>query len=180
MAKRIKRLHLLVDNSVDEFARMCAVDTIERTFNLELELAPLEVDLRIAYSSHRGQYDAEKLLGILASAITDSLFMAILCRDIFVSGLNFVFGVALPYKGCIMSTWRLRNSDQNLYYARISKTVKHELGHVFGLSHCSRRCVMVFANSLLELDLKFDDFCSKCKQYLLGINILRKPGNAVV
>ncbi|MCR8453879.1 MAG: hypothetical protein NDP13_02715 [Crenarchaeota archaeon] len=173
-------LYLLVDESVDDLAKEFAVETIEKFFNLRLKLAPLKINLKIAYDRYRRQYNAENLLNVVASGIIDGLFMVMLHRDIFVPGLNYVFGVALPFVGCVISTWRLKSPDQNLYHARVSRTIKHELGHVFGLLHCNRRCVMVFANSLLELDLKFDDFCDKCKRYLLGMNILRKFSDTIV
>jgi len=39
----------------------------------------------------------------------------------------------------------------------------HELGHTFGLTHCSDpKCVMYFSNSVRNIDMKTDNLCSSC------------------
>jgi archaemetzincin len=43
----------------------------------------------------------------------------------------------------------------------------HELGHVWGLGHCTRRdCVMWFSNTLAETDRKGSTFCERCARQL--------------
>jgi len=99
-------------------------------------------------------------------------FLGVVSEDIFVDGLNFVFGVAQIGKGAVISTFRLGfSSDESLFKLRLEKTIKHELGHVFGLEHCTNNCVMRFANSLYELDLKPNSYCSKCYKYLKSVNV---------
>ena len=91
--------------------------------------------------------------------------------DIYASGLNFVFGEADPSSGvAVVSLWRLRQErhglpeDKNLFRQRALKEAVHELGHIFGLSHCpDLRCVMHFSNSLADTDRKEPNFCSKCQ-----------------
>jgi len=85
-------------------------------------------------------------------------------EDIYVPDMNFVFGLASSDGGCaIVSTNRLKSIDPGMFRGRLLKEVVHELGHVFGLSHCpDRRCVMHFSNSLQDTDLKSSEMCSNC------------------
>jgi archaemetzincin len=43
----------------------------------------------------------------------------------------------------------------------------HELGHTFGLVHCSNpRCVMYFSSSVRNIDVKTNNFCDSCAMLL--------------
>ncbi len=88
--------------------------------------------------------------------------------DIYSDGLNFVFGIASPvYLSAVVSYHRLVSHDRELFRSRIRKEVTHEMGHVFGLEHCTTPgCVMNFSNSLFEVDLKGEDFCPVCRRKL--------------
>jgi archaemetzincin len=47
------------------------------------------------------------------------------------------------------------------------KEAIHELGHSYGLAHCSRpKCVMFFSNSLQDTDRKRSAFCVDCRMKL--------------
>jgi len=100
----------------------------------------------------------------LARKPQDSLFvLAITPYDLYSDGLNFVFGVAYPFRGAVVSYARLLSDDQELTLSRFRKEVTHELGHVFGLPHCpDPKCVMHFSNSLADTDFKGEDFCPDC------------------
>jgi len=89
--------------------------------------------------------------------------------DLYTPGLNFVFGIASPEPpAALVSYARLKDPDEKLFISRVRKEVTHELGHSFGLSHCSvPGCVMNFSNSLAEVDLKGEDFCPSCREKLL-------------
>jgi len=95
--------------------------------------------------------------------------------DLYVSSLNFVFGLAdQENRRAIIALPRLRQSyyglpdDTDLFKQRALKEAVHELGHVFGMRHCDdRRCVMAFSNSLADTDCKSHDFCSRCRRQLL-------------
>ena len=108
-----------------------------------------------AFSSQNGGLD--RVLGIVD-------------LDVFVPSLNFVFGEATcPGKVALISLWRLRPefygnaSDMELFLERSLKEAVHELGHTFGLNHCSRAsCVMHFSNSILDTDKKQSLFCDEC------------------
>lgn len=60
--------------------------------------------------------------------------------------------------------------DRAKYYRRILTEAVHELGHAFGLPHCTiPTCVMYFSNSIDDTDRKGYNFCKRCKTRLQNI-----------
>lgn len=116
----------------------------------------LELD-KECFSEDRNQYNADLLLSKMKQK---DLFLWIVHEDLYSDNLNFVFGCAVPFKGAVLSTFRLRSRDL------IEKEAIHEIGHVLGLDHCNNRCVMMFSNSLYEALLKPRSLCSFCKEKL--------------
>jgi len=98
------------------------------------------------------------------------ILVGITSEDLYVSGLNFVFGQAkINGNACIVSFHRLRPefygsiANRDLLKKRLRKEIIHELGHVIGLFHCSdRRCVMSFSNSIYDVDYKGERICGNC------------------
>lgn len=127
----------------------------------------------ITYNSYREQFNADLILRVLEDKSRDLFFLGIVSEDIYIEGLNYVFGLAKLRKGAIVSTFRLCfMADDDLFHTRLKKTIKHELGHVFGLMHCKNACVMRYANSLEELDAKPRDFCDNCNNHLKVLGVL--------
>ena len=104
-----------------------------------------------AYNKVRKQYNA-----ILLAENLPSYSLWIVDKDIYVRGMNFVFGVALKNRA-VVSTYRLPEEI-------IAKEAIHEIGHIFGLEHCNNKCVMQFSNSLPEAIRKPDYLCHKCRE----------------
>lgn len=102
--------------------------------------------------------------------------------DIFVPELNFVFGEAeCPGKAALISLLRLKpefygeRPNVEVFLERSTKEAVHELGHTFGLRHCSNPfCVMFFSNSIFDTDRKQSLFCNKC--YLKVETVIKKLG----
>ena len=126
-----------------------------------------------AYDQRRHQYRAEAFLGLArrAAGAAGKRVLGVTDRDLYAEGLNFVFGLAeSPGRAAVISLTRLRQSDDAARQrARVVKEAVHELGHTFGLDHCSDpRCVMYFSNTLADTDRKGREFCPSCRAQLGG------------
>jgi len=126
-----------------------------------------------AYDRRRGQYHAEAFLGVARrmAGTAGKRVLGVTDRDLYAEGLNFVFGLAeSPGRAAVISLARLRETDNvTRQRARAAKEAVHELGHTFGLDHCSDpRCVMHFSNTLVDTDRKGTEFCPSCRARLGG------------
>jgi len=129
-----------------------------------------------AYSQEREQYLSTILLDELAVLRRSDkrARLGVTAVDLFVPGLNFVFGEASSAERvAVFSVARLgpvRNGEPTsapLFGRRSVTEAVHELGHAFGLGHCTRQdCVMWFSNTLSETDRKGDQFCRRCARQL--------------
>ncbi|WP_284462349.1 archaemetzincin [Chryseobacterium sp.] len=86
---------------------------------------------------------------------------------------NYVFGLASYENGVgVTSIYRFANgnltdSNFNDSLVRLMKISSHEIGHMFGISHClNANCVMNGTNSLTETDYHFARACSLCQMKL--------------
>lgn len=143
---------------------------LERVYGYTCRVAP---PLQIPESSHnlqRGQYNAEVLVAEIAEKIPVDAkrLLCVVDVDLFVPGLNFVFGLASG-NNAVISLVRLRpeyyreRKNEYLFRERALKEAIHELGHTFGLHHCPDiRCIMHFSNRLEDTDIKGPGFCKVC------------------
>jgi len=132
-----------------------------------------------AYDSERKQYQADEMLEhvyLKVQNLEEGKVLGVTPKDLYSGNLNFVFGQArCPGKACIISLHRLRpefygqGENNELYVARAAKEAAHELGHTFGLGHCTNpECVMSFSNSIVDVDRKELKFCEECGKRLSG------------
>ncbi len=126
-------------------------------------------------NEHRNQLEASCVARLVRSLVSfDRVALGIVGWDAYIPGLNFVFGLALPYAlVATVYTPRLKlSANQRLFSERLMKEVMHELGHVYGLEHCPNRlCVMSFSNSLMEVDIKKPAFCEHCAAKLAKLGL---------
>jgi len=147
-------------------------EELKKIFPFEIDIVDLDLDISDSYSPERKQYHSTKIIET-ALNLTDFAAGKVLIiteMDLFVPVLTFVFGEAqLNGKHSIISACRLHEefytgvTNNELLFSRIKKESLHELGHNFGLLHCfDWDCVMHSSNSIEEVDIKGDTYCSHC------------------
>jgi archaemetzincin len=133
------------------------------------------------FDSKRNQYQSHYLLSWLQQTLAPSSstkLLAVCDFDAYFGNYNFCFGEAiiggrvaavylerlLPY-----SSKSDNNKDSNdnklqtLFRDRLVKEAIHELGHTFGLRHCSLgSCIMYKSKTILDTDNKKREFCKIC------------------
>jgi archaemetzincin len=133
------------------------------------------LDLDFAYDSLRGQCHSTAILKRLRKLPTAESWrvLGVTDADLFIPILTFVFGEAqlgpADATVAVASMYRLRQEfygmppDPETLSARLLKESLHELGHTFGLRHCSDyRCVMSSSPAVENIDLKLAQFCPSC------------------
>ena len=166
----IKPLGDIADDMVEKLQ-----DRVAGIFHCPVGVEAGPSDLSQAYDPQRKQYVSSELLCSLGKAERESRLVGVADVDLYVHRLNFVFGEADARAGtAIVSLCRLRPEyygsapDGALFLERATKEIVHELGHTFGLGHCSNnKCVMHFSNSLADTDLKEVHFCNMCRPKII-------------
>ena len=149
---------------------------IYREFGMHAKYAKRVIDIAPAFDPLRQQYNSSYLLrALLAQPLADAdKVLGIAEVDLFIPILTFVFGEAqLDGPGAIVSIHRLNNTfyglpkNDALLAQRIVKESIHELGHTFGLLHCSSPgCVLNASTYVEDIDQKSDTFCLQCQKQL--------------
>lgn len=172
MAEDILLLTINLEKS-DHFSPL--VRDLEEIFKRKTKLEEYNLDISFSYNHKRRQFHSTPILKRLKDIFTEKdIILGILDVDLYVEGLNFIFGEAQPLnKIAVISVKRLREEfyglteDKDLFYQRTLKEAVHEIGHLFKLPHCPNpKCVMHFSNSLLDTDIKDFRFCPICEKKL--------------
>ncbi len=163
--------------NVEDFVISVLQSGIKLNFGWEVKLSG-EIEIpHQSYNHLRKQFHSTTILHHIKNQVKlkdCSIVLGVTSVDLYVSGLNFVFGEARPVDGvCIISTYRLRprfygdEMDEKIFEKRILTEAVHEIGHLFNLRHCSNpNCVMFFSNSIFDTDKKGFLFCDNCKSKL--------------
>ena len=169
-------LGILPIGQVDESPLLRIQEGLKRVFP-QIKSVVIEKKLplnELTLDKKRQQYRSHALLNQVQNFAAENrdlnYVLGVVDVDIFVPGLNFVFGEAIcPGKAALISLYRLKPefyreaSNDQLYFNRAIKEAAHELGHNLGLRHCSRSlCVMHFSNSIFDTDFKQCSFCDRC------------------
>jgi archaemetzincin len=142
-----------------------------------------------AYDPKRDQYDGTVMLrAALALCPADAVRLLVITeRDLFIPMLTFIFGQAqLDGTAAIVSLARLRPefhglpARPKLFVDRYRKEILHELGHTFGLTHCTdSRCAMSLSIKIMNIDLKRAELCHGCHVRLADkLDTLRRAADA--
>jgi len=158
-------------------------DKIVSEININVVISNLKLRIpQSIFNPFRGQYYADGVIKYLNSVFKSRYgkVLGIIDGDGYVPHLNFVFGEAeLGGNYGVIFLERLKEEfygrppSFKLFLLRALKEALHEIGHLYGLSHCSNpRCVMYFSNSLMDTDYKEARYCDKCRRTLkLNIRI---------
>ncbi len=146
---------------------------------VEIKLIDLNLDFRKAYSADRRQYYSTQIIADAVDLTTnlDCKIIILVDFDLFIPVFTYVFGEAqLNGKHSIVSLCRLHEefytgrTDHELLFERTVKEILHELGHNFGLLHCSSwDCVMHASAEIEEVDIKGRSYCKACRRTLQNI-----------
>lgn len=131
-----------------------------------------------SYDAVRNQYYSTKILKEMLREVPGDAFkiLGVTDKDLCIPILTYVFGEAqLGGTAAVVSLARLRQEhygappDRPLLLERLRKESLHELGHTFGLIHCSSRdCVMYLSNTVVDVDRKGRNFCRSCGMAVLS------------
>ncbi|HUI55761.1 MAG TPA: archaemetzincin family Zn-dependent metalloprotease [Bryobacteraceae bacterium] len=149
---------------------------LARTFRTPCRIRPETLDLSFALDERRNQYYSTAIIQKLERVCDpDARVLGVTACDLFVPVLTFVFGEAQLDGACaVVSTARLKEefygmpAREELLRERLVKEAAHELGHTFGLRHCSDwQCVMASSHAVERLDVKGTAFCKACSKPVL-------------
>ena len=108
----------------------------------------------------RNQINAQHMLALFASEPwqdnNNHLDLFITKKDLFIDGVNFCLGLAIPEVGAIVSTNRFDSIQGSLAKECVKTITMHEFGHVLGIvpdyrkigvndslgKHCTNTCIM--------------------------------------
>jgi archaemetzincin len=166
---------LVAIGAVDKNVMDWLKNDLSTVFNRRITVGKGMHDPDYAFNKKRNQCLSTAILNAVMEQKEYSPYekiLGVVDHDLYVPELNFVFGEA-SRNTAVISLTRLRQTfyrlpeDQNLFHQRVLTEAVHELGHTYGLGHCSNpRCVMFFSNSLMDTDRKGSEFCQKCKNKL--------------
>lgn len=156
-----------------------------------------EKDVRFLYDDGRpafpdsaitanGRLDVDDLLVTLASALPGyqaESVVTLTARDLEKSGCGSLFGYAdRSRRICVVSTARL-GSDPEEIAPRLENVIRHELGHLRGMSHCHQTgCLMKVVTKAKDLDQRSDNPCPRCRRQLAhrGSRVLHRVAAALL
>jgi archaemetzincin len=149
------------------------VPDISREFSFPVRTKSGNLDLSEFYDPSRRQYNGTALLNKIDNefATDSSKTLGLFNIDLFIPILTYIFGQAfLNGRIGIVSIYRLSNerygikTDDMILLQRFRKEIIHELGHMFGLIHCSDPvCVMRSSTYAEDIDQKSQALCPTCR-----------------
>lgn len=170
-------LYLVAIGSVPEKALDWIEETTAEWFPLPISRLPPLAIPEGAYDAKRGQYQSLEMMKMLAqrTPCDASRVLGVTEVDLSIPMLSFLFGQA-QFDGpiAVVSLCRLHQEfyglppQESLLRERTAKEVLHELGHTFGLVHCSdSTCAMSLSTHIELVDAKGEQYCARCGMQLV-------------
>lgn len=141
---------------------------------LKYRISPAMGAPNYAYDENRSQYNSKTILKRLIENRSHNTLrlIGVTDVDIYVPILKYVFGLAqIEGRYAVISLYRLdpcfydQPPNINILLDRAEKTIIHEIGHTFGLTHCRKHsCVMYSSSRVEDTDLKKPCFCPTCNE----------------
>lgn len=149
---------------------------IGKEFSVAVKTRSGSLDLGEYYDPARRQYNGNLLIKKMEQdfAADPVKTLCLFNIDLFIPILTYIFGQAyLGGRVGIASAYRLGNerygmkADANLLAERFRKEIIHELGHLYGLIHCTDPvCVMRSSTYVEDIDQKSHRLCQSCREKL--------------
>ena len=176
MRNKVKELYIIPLSIPQNTALEQLKQAIAQTFSIETQITPSSLNLSFAFDPSRDQYNSTYILAKLLEVSPKGTvkILGVTDVDLFIPILTFVFGEAqLDGLAAVVSMYRLNNElyglprDEEVLRHRLIKEAIHELGHTFGVRHCSDyECVMRASTYAEEIDLKSEFFCTSCRKLI--------------
>jgi archaemetzincin len=129
-----------------------------------------------SFDAVRQQYQSVEVMKTVAQTAPRDTgrLLGVTELDLAIPMLTFLFGQAqLEGRVAVVSLCRLRQefyglpANDGLLRERAIKEMLHELGHTFGLTHCSEpQCAMSLATHIDLVDAKRERYCDRCGAHL--------------
>ncbi len=120
------------------------------------------------------RYSAVSFLEHMRGVRQDGVMLALTDAPLYYPGFSRVFGLSQPSYGVSVVSVAFFGSREGDLCERAVKTATHELGHLYGLAHCTDPfCAMFFSYGLSDTDRKLARFCPGCEEKL-SINLERR------
>jgi archaemetzincin len=168
-----KKVCIIPIGTIDKEILHYTQKELEDRFNVNIDIGRQLEDPAYAYHKQKKQYHSTKILKrIHKLGLTGyDRILGIADVDLYVPERTFVFGEAVIKKRvAVISLTRLRQKfydlpeDFTLFRKRIIIEAVHELGHTYGLRHCTNnKCVMFLSKIVSDTDQKGAVLCSNCK-----------------
>lgn len=149
---------------------------LRKTYKLHVRIGRSEEPDTVMYSDERRQFDAQRLLALIAGRKRDNLVavLGVVDADMFSGEKSFVFGVNAPERGAaVLALARLREEfykkpgKRELFLRRAVTEAIFQVGQAQGLPACQqKKCVMLPVSSLWKLDEKGQTMCETCLRRL--------------
>lgn len=163
----MKDIEILIIGDIDTEMVERVAKKMENFLGIKVKIGFNKENPDYAYSQARGQYLSGEIIKKIVNGGSSRKILGVVNLDLCTPVLTFVFGEAqLDGKAGVVSIYRLKEGsygEPEIVFERFYKEILHELGHLFGLTHCNlKNCVMHFSANVKQIDLKREQYCEAC------------------